>query len=409
MDKEKMKLQWHTEKRKLSELTPAEYNPRKATEKEAKDLKKSLDKFSLAEPIVINKDNKIIGGHFRVRVLKDRNEDMDIEVSVPNRQLTDKEERELNIRLNKNTGQFDYELLANFDEELLLDSGFESEELDKIFQLDEDKTNDDFDIEVEAEKIKNCTVKKGDLFQLGAHKLMCGDATDNQCVQKLMTKDKANLVFLDPPYGVDYASKNKALNALGQGNRIHRPINGDAQSPDKMYILWISVFKLLQAVCVDGFSYYVCSPQGGELMMMMIMALRDAGLQVKHTIIWVKNHLVLGRSDYHYRHEPILYGWGKGTHKFYGGRNKNSVWEFDKPITSRLHPTMKPIALISEAIKNSSKRCDIVLDLFGGSGSTLIACEQTNRKCRMMEIDPLYCQVIIIRWETITGKKATKL
>ena len=404
-----MKLQWHTEKRKLSELTPAEYNPRKATEKEAKDLKKSLDKFSLAEPIVINKDNKIIGGHFRVRVLKDRNEDMDIEVSVPNRQLTDKEERELNIRLNKNTGQFDYELLANFDEELLLDSGFESEELDKIFQLDEDKTNDDFDIEVEAEKIKNCTVKKGDLFQLGAHKLMCGDATDNQCVQKLMTKDKANLVFLDPPYGVDYASKNKALNALGQGNRIHRPINGDAQSPDKMYILWISVFKLLQAVCVDGFSYYVCSPQGGELMMMMIMALRDAGLQVKHTIIWVKNHLVLGRSDYHYRHEPILYGWGKGTHKFYGGRNKNSVWEFDKPITSRLHPTMKPIALISEAIKNSSKRCDIVLDLFGGSGSTLIACEQTNRKCRMMEIDPLYCQVIIIRWETITGKKATKL
>ena len=261
--------------------------------------------------------------------------------------------------------------------------------------------------EDEAPSVDNENPPKSELgkvYQLGIHRIMCGDATKIEEVEKLMDGQKADMVFTDPPYGVSYAAKNEALNAIAPGNRIQTPIENDHKTVDERYQLWLAAFSNINAISKEGFSYYVCSPQGGELMMMMMMALRDSGLQVKHTIVWVKNNIVIGRSDYHYKHEPILYGWGKGTHQFYGGRTKNSVWSFDKPLKSDLHPTMKPIALVVEAINNSSKSEDIVLDLFGGSGSTLIACEQTNRTCYMMELDPRYCDVIRKRYAQFIGK-----
>lgn len=412
-----MKLSWHSEKRKLSELIPSEYNPRKATEKQAKDLSKSLEKFDLADPIIINTDNHVVGGHFRLRILKDKGEDIEVDVRVPNRKLTDKEERELNIRLNKNTGQFDYELLANFNEELLLDTGFESVELDKIFQLDTDKTEYDFDADAEAEKIKKCTVKKGDLYQLGDHRLMCADATSKEDVERLMVGEKADMVFTDPPYGVSYGVDNNKIKKEKGDRAFHwsktrknSQIQNDNKSAKELSeSLWRPAFKNMYEYAQDHCSFYMTMCQGGDQMMMMMMM--SEHWNIKHELIWLKSSPVfsMGRLDYDYQHEPILYGWKK-THKFYGGGQfKKSIWEIAKPSKSELHPTMKPIALIENALLNSSKRGDIVLDLFGGSGSTLIACEQTNRKCMMMEIDPLYCQVIITRWETLTGKKEVKL
>ena len=221
---------------------------------------------------------------------------------------------------------------------------------------------------------------------------------------------KADMVFTDPPYNVDYSSKNKFLNAVDKGNCIQDDIENDNCFDDESAKndLWKPAFANMLKNANDDCALYVTMPQGGAHMMMM-MAVKEAGWQVKHELIWLKNNHVLGRTDYFYKHEPILYGWNK-KHKFYGkGKFDKSVWEIPKPQKSDLHPTMKPIELIVNAIQNSSKDDDIVLDVFGGSGSTLIACEQTNRRCFMMELLPNYVDVIINRWETFTGQKAVKL
>lgn len=209
---------------------------------------------------------------------------------------------------------------------------------------------------------------------------MCGDSTDLACVERLMGGDKADMVFTDPPYGVSYADNNE---------------------------FWFTVLSNVHIATSNQASYYICSPQGGDLMMMMMSIIR-AGWQLKHMLIWVKNNHVLGRCDYNYKHEPILYGWKEdGTHEFVGGgRCKTSVWDFNKPLKNDLHPTMKPIELCEEAILNSSRQGQITLDPFLGSGSTLIAAEKTSRKCYGMEIDPHYCDVILTRWEKFTGKTA---
>jgi len=168
----------------------------------------------------------------------------------------------------------------------------------------------------------------------------------------------------------------------------------------------LNPLQIAYTVARKGTCYYICSPQGGELMMMMMITILEAGWELKHTIIWVKNNHVLGRTDYNYKHEPLLYGWKEGGHKFYGPPGSVSVWDIDKPHKSKLHPTMKPTELCRQAIQNSTLINENVLDLFGGSGSTLIACEQLNRNCYMMELNPHYCDVIIKRWEDYTGLKA---
>lgn len=397
-------LKWSSEKRELSTLTPAKYNPRQLTDIQAKQLTISLERFNLADPIIINKDNKIIGGHQRIKMLKDRGVN-EVDVRVPDRQLTEDEEKELNLRLNKNLGEWDLELLADFDQDILANVGFDSDELDKIFAIEPDEKDD-----VVPDAPEVAKTKVGDIYQLGRHRLLCGDSTKVEDVEKLMDGNKADMVFTDPPYGVSYADKNKFLNNQDKGNRIQDDIKNDHMSLEDMKILWADVFSLLsQMILKDCSSYYICYPQGGDLYLMMMMMMNENGLPLRHNIIWAKNNHVLGRTDYNYKHEPILYGWNK-RHKFYGyGDQKFSVWNYDKPLKSDLHPTMKPVELIVNAILNSTERNMVIVDVFLGSGSTLIACEKTNRVCYGMELDPKYCDVIIKRYEEYSGGKAIKL
>ena len=241
--------------------------------------------------------------------------------------------------------------------------------------------------------------KPGDLYEIGGHRLLCGDSTMLNEVETLMDGEKADMVFTDPPYGVSYADKNKFLNAVAFGNRIQRKIETDHETPEAMQEFWFTIFTNLLAVASDKASYYVTGPQGGDLLLLLLLtAIKDAGWQLKHMLIWVKNNHVLGRSDYHYKHEPILYGWKQnGTHSFYGDKSQTSVWEIPKPQKSDLHPTMKPVALVEKALQNSTERDHLVVDLFGGSGTTMVAAETTGRRCFMMEKDPHYCDVIVAR------------
>jgi DNA modification methylase len=206
------------------------------------------------------------------------------------------------------------------------------------------------------------------------------------------------MIFTDPPYGVDYEGKTKAK----------LKIKNDAMSEDDLSVFWESAYSLMREFLKDGGSVYVTVP-AGPLHLLFVNALKKFG-DLRQILVWSKNNFVLGRSDYHYQHEPILYGWKEGAkHTWYGGRTKNSVWNFDKPARSDMHPTMKPVELICEAIKNSTSEHDIVIDFFGGSGSTLIACEKTNRSCCTMELDERYASVILQRWEETTGQAGVKL
>ena len=242
--------------------------------------------------------------------------------------------------------------------------------------------------------------------------MICGDSTDIAVIDRLMDGVKADMVFTDPPYNVAVGSKNKILNEQDGGCRNETEIAGDKGMTDAEIgeQLWKPAFQNMADHSKDDCSIYVTMPQGGTHMMMMMM-MADACWQVKHELMWLKNQptFSMGRLDYDYKHEPIMYGWKK-THNFYGkGKFTKSVWEIDKPRESKLHPTMKPIELIANALENSTKENDCVLDVFGGSGSTLIACEQLNRKCYMAEISPEFCDVIIQRWEDFTGQEAVLL
>lgn len=232
----------------------------------------------------------------------------------------------------------------------------------------------------------------------------------DKCKQELQ---KADMVFTDPPYGVSYSQKNVFLKSIAKANSVEKDIENDSKTVPEMFELWCKVFNMTAEFCTDKSSYYICSPQGGELMMMMMMmqAIDQSPWSLKHTLIWNKNNHVLGRCDYHYKHEPILYGWKKkGTHVFYGnGPQTKSVWDIPKPHNSDLHPTMKPIEIMENALLNSSEKENKILDIFLGSGSTLIACEKTNRKCYGTEIDPQYIDVIVQRYVDYTGNNKIKL
>jgi len=391
----------------IASLKPATYNPRKFTESEYNDLKESISRFGVIDPIIVNhaqgRENIVIGGHFRLRVAKDLGYKA---IPVVFLNIPDlKKERELNLRLNKNLGNWDFDFLKDFDEDVLKDVGFDSAELDDIFKIESSPKDDDIP------EPKQTNVKIGDVFKLGEHRLMCGDAAKRDDVEKLMQDDKADMVFTDPPYGIDYGKKNRFLNSFQPSGRNLKDIANDTIGKDELFKMLVSAFSLAREYGHDHCSFYVTAPQGGELTLMMMMMMIASELPTRHVLIWKKNtqNFSLGRLDYEYKHEPILFAWKK-NHKFYGcGEHKSSVWEIPKPTKSELHPTMKPVALIENALLNSSQRGEICLDLFGGSGSTLIACEKTNRKCRMMELDPVYCQVIVERWEQFSGKKAVQI
>ena len=257
-------------------------------------------------------------------------------------------------------------------------------------------------------------VRPGDLWRLGEHRLLCGDCTDAKAVLRLMRVDSgkgavsdaeneatADMLFLDPPYGVGYgSSKRRTVWKV-------RAIVGDDLGELGTYDLLKRALQV--APLKPGGAFYICSA-GGTNETLFRLALRDAGMPMKQSIVWVKQHFVLGRSDFHWKHETLLYGWKPGAaHYFAGGRTQTTVWEYKRPIKSSAHPTMKPLPLVERAITLSSREGEVIYDGFGGSGTTLLACEATGRKCRMMEIEPHYCDVILARWEEMTGKRVVRL
>jgi DNA modification methylase len=244
--------------------------------------------------------------------------------------------------------------------------------------------------------------KPGDLWTLGDHRLLCGDSTKAEDVERLMAGAKADLWLTDPPYGVAYESAGRR----GKDNQ-HEEIENDSRPLDEMAKFWEQAATLAYLSCSGSSSYYWFACQGGDQMMMMMMSISSAKWRVRHELIWVKDQMVFGRCDYHYKHEPILYGWKQdGTHNWNTDRKQVSVLEFARPKRSDEHPTMKPVALVAYLLGNNTTKGDSVLDTFCGSGTTLIAAEQLGRKCFGMEISPAYCDVIVKRWETLTGKKA---
>lgn len=391
----------------ISTIKPYKGNAKTHPKEQIEQIKKSMQEFGNIDPIGIW-HNEIVEGHGRYLALKELGETQVPVIRLDD--LTDEQRRAYTLvhnQLTMNSG-FDLDTLKieldNIGEIDMSEFGFN---LDGIGEEPQEVQEDDFDEEPPEEP----TSKLGDIYQLGEHRLMCGDSTNAEHVAKLMDGAKANMVFTDPPYNVNYADKNIFLNNADKGNHIQDDIENDHAESDETAKndLWLPAFKNMVDNSADDCSIYVTMPQGGAHMMMMMMSAQEAGWQVKHELIWVKNNHVLGRVDYLYKHEPILFGW-KNKHKFFGaGEHTKSVWEIPKPQKSDLHPTMKPIALIANALLNSSQEGDNILDVFGGSGSTLIACEQLNRKCYMMEMSPKYVDVIIKRWEEYTGKKAVKI
>lgn len=375
-------MKWTTQQRKVNDLIPYAANPRQMTEKQNADLKKSLEKFDLVEIPAINTDGLILAGHQRLRLMQalGRGDEV-IDVRVPDRTLTDKEVQEYNIRSNKNTGEFDFDILANsFETSDLLDWGFDEKDL----KIDMDTEEDDFDTTPPVEPV----TKVGDLYQLGNHRLLCGDATKTEDVERLMEGTKADMVFTDPPYGVNYQSNMRVKSDK------FSVIDGDE--------------KIDEAGVITSFAHsvgWVLICTSWKVLKQWLDALTQLG-DPQNIIIWDKGGGGIGdlkhslSTDY-----EVILAYNRGAEIV--GKRIGSVWDIGKDGASTYeHPTQKPIGLSALAMQTFSLQDNTVLDLFGGSGSTLIASEQLNRHCYMMELDPGYCDVIVNRWEKFTGKKA---
>lgn len=405
----------------MSELVQDNRNLNKGTEKGKELIGKSLRQFGAGRSVLIDKNNRIIAGNKTHENAVELGMDDVIVVETDGSKLVAVKRTDIDLDTKKGremaladnaTVKVDLEWDAEELEKVTEDFDIDSEEwgvgLDEIPVEPTETTEDDFN--EEDDEIKP-VAQRGDVFVLGEHRLMCGDSSSKKDVERLMNGGKADLVFTDPPYGVSIGDKNSALNSVGKGGCIERNIENDTLEKNDLLPMLTEAMKNCKSSCKDDASYYVTSPQGGELFMMMMMMMRDAGLPVRHVLIWVKNipTFSIGRLDYDYQHEPILYTWGAKHHNYRGGQFRTSVWNYDKPRSSKLHPTMKPVELVANCINDGTLMGDLVLDLFGGSGTTMIAAEQLGRKCYMMELDPHYCDVIIARWEKLTGKKAKKI
>ena len=379
------------EKKNVKDLLPADYNPRKDLQPgdpEYEKLKRSIEQFGYVEPVIWNKQTgRVVGGHQRLKVLIDSGI---TEVDVVVVDMNTEKEKALNIALNKISGEWDTDKLAlviadlqgaDFDVSL---TGFEPEELDDLFRDDvkDGVKEDDFDVEAELQK--PVFSKAGDLWMLGEHRLLCGDSTKPETYELLMNGKKAQLVVTDPPYNVDYK---------GTAGKI----KNDKMSEDQFEQFLLAAYSQMYESMTDDASIYVFHSDSHGLAFRK--AFEEAGFYLSGCCIWKKQSLVLGRSPYQWQHEPVLFGWKKkGKHQWYTGRKESTIWEFDKPKKNADHPTMKPVALVAYPIMNSTMTGCLVLDPFGGSGSTLIACEQTGRICYTVELDEKFCDVIVKRY-----------
>lgn len=387
-------MEWRTIP--VGELKPAAYNPRKklkAGDKEYEKIKNSIQEFGYVEPIIVNYDMTVIGGHQRLTVLKDLGY---TEVQCVVVRIEDENKvKALNVALNKITGAWDEQLLAD----LLVDlktqdfntdfTGFEAPEIEQLFSKVHNKEikEDDFDVD---EELKKPTMSKlGDIWLLGRHRFICGDSTKPETYDVLMDGQLANMVLTDPPYNVDVEE------TAGK-------IKNDNMADEDFYKFLFAAFVCMEQNMAQDASIYVfhADTQGLNFR----KAFHDAGFYLSGCCIWKKNALVLGRSPYQWRHEPCLFGWKLGgKHQWYSDRKQTTIWEYDRPKSSKAHPTMKPVALMAYPIQNSSMSNCIVLDPFLGSGSTLIACEETNRICYGIELDEKFADVIVKRYIETKG------
>ena len=391
--------------KRLNEIQPYENNPRH-NDQAVEYVANSLREFGWKQPIVIDRDGVIVAGHTRWKAAKSLG--WDKAPCVVADDLTPAQVKAYRLADNKvgELAEWDFSALefeltdleTEFD---MTDFGFFDEAVEELPPAEED----DFDPEPPEEP----KTKLGDIYQLGRHRLMCGDSTIITDVEKLCNGREIDLLLTDPPYNV----------ALGMGGSVdearkrHRRTDGlvimnDKMENDDFRKFLTDCFSNAKMVMKAGASFYIwhADNEGYNFR----GAVMDAGFELRQTLIWAKNVITLGRQDYQWKHEPCLYGWKEGAgHNWYSDRKQPTVLEYDKPSKSELHPTMKPLPLFDYQIRNSSKKGDAVLDLFGGSGTTMICCEENGRDAYLMELDPRYCDVIVNRWETLTGKKAVLL
>ena len=379
----------------IADLVPASYNPRKALkpgDAEYEKIKNSITEFGYCEPVIVNSDMTIIGGHPRVTVLQDLGY---TEIDCVVIEIDKTKEKALNIALNKITGEWNKDLLADLIKDLqdsdfdITVTGFEPPEIDQLFNSIHDKkiTEDDFNVDGELKKPN--VAKQGDIWCLGSHRVICGDSTLPETYDALMQGKKANMVLTDPPYNVNVEE------TAGK-------IKNDNMDSESFYKFLFAAFVNMEQSMEPDASIYVFHADTEGLNFRK--AFKDAGFYLSGCCIWKKNALVLGRSPYQWQHEPCLFGWKKGgKHNWYSDRKQTTIWEYDRPKASKDHPTMKPVALMAYPIQNSCMSNCIVLDPFLGSGSTLIACEQTNRICYGIELDEKFVDVIVRRYIEQTG------
>lgn len=380
-------------RRLITELIPDPRNARTHSQKNLDAIVHSLVKFGQRKPIVITHDNFVLAGNGTLEAAKSLGWDyIDVSVTPDDWDLDTARAYALADNRTAELAEWDESVLAqqllelhdaDFDIEAL---GFEMPQVIEPEPIDEDE----LPLQPEA------MVKHGDLWKMGEHLLYCGDATDVGAYERLLGEDQVDLVWTDPPYGVSY---------VGQGGMTIENDNLDIGALEEFLR---QSFNAMFTFTKPGACWYVAAPSGN---LFQAFSIPLSELEVwRHTLVWLKDALVMGRADYHYRHESIFYGWTPGAaHQEPPDRKQDSVWEVPRPRSNKEHPTMKPIELITRAVNNSCRANDLVLDPFAGSGSTLIAAEQTRRRARVMEIDPKYCDVIIARYERVTGNKAELL
>lgn len=388
--------------RDVSELIPYARNARTHSDEQIERIAASIKEFGWTNPILIDGESGIIAGHGRV--LAARKLGLEKVPTIELSGLTESQKRAYIIADNR------LALDAGWDEEMLKlefaelekegfelsKTGFSDEEIREMM-ADLDREVDGVEDVETPEPPKNPKTKRGEIWILGTHRLMCGDSTSVEDVQEVMGGVLADLWLTDPPYNVAYQGKTK--DAL--------TIQNDEMDDESFRRFLVSAYSAADSVLKEGAAFYIwhADSEGFNFR----GACRDVGWKVRECLIWSKNTFVLGRQDYQWQHEPCLYGWKDGAaHNWYSDRSQTTILEFDRPNRNAEHPTMKPVGLFQYLIGNSTKPGDIVLDSFGGSGTTLIACEQTGRSARIIELDPCYCDVIIERWQNLTGQRAVR-
>ena len=375
-----MNIEWV----KTKDIHANENNPRILKDDKFKKLVKSIKDFpEMLEirPIVVNNEMMVLGGNMRLRAIQEIGLKEVPIIKAEN--LTEEQQREFLIKDNVGFGEWDWDALANdWDADELNDWGLDVPLINNL-----EAEEDDFDV---PEGGSDTDIVLGDIFEIGQHRLICGDSTQTDTFEKLTEGVLADMVITDPPYNVAYEGKTKDKLKIDNDNM------GDKQFYQFLY----DFYTACAAYSKPGAAWYVwhADSEGANFR----QAMSDAGIMVKQCLIWVKNSMVMGRQDYQWKHEPCLYGWKEGAaHNWYSDRKQTTILEYNRPNRSAEHPTMKPIELFSYQINNSSKQGDIVMDAFAGSGTTMVACEQLNRKAYVVEFDPRYCQVIVDRMKKL--------